>query len=214
MGNLRESDVLLREVTEDDLVIFFEQQHDPDANWMAAFTAKDPTDWAAFAAKWAKIRAEGPVAAKTIVYGGRVAGNVLSFVAPWSGQREVSYWIERDHWGRGLATRALAAFVGGLAARPLYARAAADNVASIRVLEKCGFVLIGRDRGFANARGAEIEEVIMELRGDGRDGADSPNQPLQQTGPREELPPVVSHHGGGAAPGRAEGVVIRRGNAG
>ena len=153
------SDIVLREVTEADLVIFFEQQQDPDANWMAAFTAKDPTDWAAFAAK-------------TILCGGRVAGNVGCFVAPWSGQREVTYWIGRDHWGRGVATTALAAFVEGVAERPLYGRAAADNFASIRVLEKCGFVLIGRERGFANARGVEIEEVVLELRAEGRRGAD------------------------------------------
>ena len=38
-----------------------------------------------------------------------------------------------------------------------------DNVASIRVLEKCGFVRIGTDRGYANARRAEIDEVVMEL---------------------------------------------------
>ncbi len=164
VGSPPESDVLLREVTEDDLVTFFEQQQDPVALWMAAFTAKDPTDWAAFAAKWAKILSDGTGTAKTIVCGGRVAGNVTSFVAPWSGQREVSCWVGRDYWGRGVATRALAAFVGGLAARPLYARAAADNVASIRALEKCGFVLVGRERGFANARGAEIEEVVLELR--------------------------------------------------
>lgn len=164
MGSPPESDVLLRQVAEDDLVIFFEQQQDPAANWMAAFTAKDPTDWAAFAAKWAKILRDGNDTAKTIVCSGRVAGYVTSFLAPWSGQREVSYWVGRDHWGRGVATRALAAFVGGLAMRPLYARAAADNTASIRVLEKCGFVLVGRERGFANARGAEIEEVVLELR--------------------------------------------------
>jgi RimJ/RimL family protein N-acetyltransferase len=184
MGNLRESDVLLRDVTEDDIVIFFEQQKDPAANWMAGFTAKDPTNWAAFAEKWAKIRAGAPGTAKTIVWGGRVAGYVTSFIAPWSGQREVSYWIGRDHWGQGLATRALAAFVGGLAVRPLYARAAADNAASIRVLEKCGFVLIGRDRGFATARGAEIEEVVMELRGGGRDGADLAEPAAAETGAR------------------------------
>jgi RimJ/RimL family protein N-acetyltransferase len=166
-----ESDILLREVTEADLVIFFEQQQDPAANWMAAFTAKDPTDWAAFAAKWAKILGDGTVTAKTIVCGGRVAGNIGCFVAPWSGQREVTYWVGRDHWGRGVATTALAAFVQGLAERPLYARAAGDNIASIRVLEKCGFVLIGRERGFANARGAEIEEVIFELGVGGRGGA-------------------------------------------
>ena len=166
------SDIVLREVTEADLVIFFEQQQDPDANWMAAFTAKDPTDWEAFAAKWAKILGDETVTAKTILCGGRVAGNVGCFVAPWSGQREVTYWIGRDHWGRRVATTALAAFVEGVAERPLYGRAAADNFASIRVLEKCGFVLIGRERGFANARGVEIEEVVLELRAEGRRGAD------------------------------------------
>jgi RimJ/RimL family protein N-acetyltransferase len=182
VGSLPDSDILLREVTEDDLAIFFEQQQDPAANWMAAFTAKDPTDWAAFAAKWAKILGDGTDTAKTIVCGGRVAGNVLCFVAPWSGQREVSYWVGRGHWGRGVATTALAAFVSGLAMRPLYARAAGDNIASIRVLEKCGFVLIGRERGFANARGAEIEEVVLELRAGGRCGAIAPNQALHLTG--------------------------------
>jgi RimJ/RimL family protein N-acetyltransferase len=182
VGSTPASDIVLREVTGDDLAIFFEQQQDPTANWMAGFTAKDPTDWAAFAAKWAKILSDGTGTAKTIVYGGRVAGNVLSFVAPWSGQREVSYWVGRELWGRGVATTALAALVEGLAARPLYARAAADNIASIRVLEKCGFVLIGRERGFANARGAEIEEVVLELRAGGTGGAVAPNQPLQQTG--------------------------------
>ena len=164
MGSPPESDILLREVTEDDLVIFFGHQEDPVANWMAAFTAKDPSDWPAFAAKWAKILSDGTGTAKTIVCGQRVAGHVGSFIAPWSGQREVSYWIGRDHWGLGVATRALAAFVEGLAARPLYARAARDNIASIRVLEKCGFVRVGREQGFANARGAEIEEVVLELR--------------------------------------------------
>jgi len=47
--------------------------------------------------------------------------------------------------------------------RPLYARAAKDNTTSIRILNKCGFKLIGHERGFANARGIEIEEVVLEL---------------------------------------------------
>jgi RimJ/RimL family protein N-acetyltransferase len=47
--------------------------------------------------------------------------------------------------------------------RPLYARAAADNAGSVRVLEKCGFVLTGHERGFANARGEEIDEVVLTL---------------------------------------------------
>jgi len=161
------SEVALRAVTEGDLVTFFKQQQDPVARWMVAFTPKDATDWAAFAAKWAKILGNEAGAARTIVCGGQPAGNLLSFVAPWSGQREVSYWIGREYWGQGVATKALTAFIELLADRPLYARAAADNIASIRVLEKCGFIPIGRDRGFAEARGEEIEEVILELRADG-----------------------------------------------
>ena len=163
---------MLREVIEDDLPFFFEQQQDPEANWMAAFTAKDPTDWAAFAAKWTKILGNEAGTARTIVWGGQPVGNVLSFIAPWSGQREVSYWIGREYWGQGVATKALTAFIERLADRPLYARAAADNIASIRVLEKCGFIPIGRDRGFAEARGEEIEEMILELR------AEAPNPAL------------------------------------
>lgn len=176
------STVLLRDVTDDDLAVFFEQQQDPVANRMAAFTAKDPTDWAAFAAKWAKILGNEAGTARTVVCGGQPAGNVLSFVAPWSGQREVSYWIGREYWGQGVATKALTAFIELLADRPLYARAAADNIASIRVLQKCGFISIGRDKGFAEARGEEIEEVILELR------AEAPNQALHLTRPAVSVP--------------------------
>lgn len=61
-----------------------------------------------------------------------------------------------------MATRALPAFVGLLLERPTYARAAADNSASIRVRAKCGFVPVGRDRDFAEARGEEIGEVVLE----------------------------------------------------
>jgi RimJ/RimL family protein N-acetyltransferase len=48
-------------------------------------------------------------------------------------------------------------------ARPIGARVAKDNVASIRVLEKCGFEVAGENKGFANARGEETEEFIFKL---------------------------------------------------
>lgn len=164
MNSTPMNDLRLREVTEGDLAILFEHQKDPAANWMAAFTAKDPADWLAFAAKWAKILGDPTVTARVVVCHERVVGNVGTFVAPWSGQREVTYWIGREHWGQGLATRALTEFLASLAERPLYARAAADNRGSIRVLEKCGFTSVGRERAFAEARGEEIDEVVMELR--------------------------------------------------
>src|SRR5262249_42960003 len=96
--------------------------------------------------------------------GGQVAGSIGAFVAPWSGKLEVTYWIGREFWGKGIATKALAVFLSGVKIRPLYARAAKDNIASLRVLEKCGFTIAGYERGFANARGEEGEEVVLGLR--------------------------------------------------
>jgi RimJ/RimL family protein N-acetyltransferase len=154
--------VILRDTTEDDLPIFFEQQLDSDANYMAAFTAEDPTDKDAFTAHWAKILGDDTKINKTILLDERVAGYVACFEQ--FGEPEVSYWIGKEYWGRGLATKALSDFLGYVKVRPLCARVAKDNIASIRVLEKCGFTISGEDKGFSNARGEEIEEFILKLR--------------------------------------------------
>jgi RimJ/RimL family protein N-acetyltransferase len=153
--------VRLRAVADADLSIFFEQQLDPEANRMAAFTGKDPADRHAFNSHWTKIRTDETVVMRTILAGGEVAGYVATFER--LGEREVSYWIGRELWGRGIATAALRLFLAETSSRPLYARAAQDNAASIRVLEKCGFQVVGRDRFFANARGEETEEAILKL---------------------------------------------------
>jgi uncharacterized protein YbjT (DUF2867 family) len=85
-------------------------------------------------------------------------------MAEESGRTEVSYWLGKEYWGKGIATRALSGFLAHVnAKRPIYARAASDNVASLRVLEKCGFTITGQDRGFANARGQEVSEFLLSL---------------------------------------------------
>jgi RimJ/RimL family protein N-acetyltransferase len=157
-----ENNILLRDVTDGDLPLFFEYQKDPLANHMAAFTAKDPSDRQAFDTHWARIRASETVLIKTILCDEQVTGSVLSFED--FGQPEVSYWLGRQYWGKGIATRALILFLDIQKTRPLYAHAAMDNLASIRVLEKSGFVITGRDKGFANARGQKIEELIFTLK--------------------------------------------------
>lgn len=151
----------LREVLESDLPILFEQQRDPDANYMAAFTVKDPDDREAYLARWRRILADASVIMQIILYDGQVAGSVLSYED--SDRREVSYWLGKEFWGKGIATQALAAYLVLVKARPIYARAARDNIASLRVLEKCGFTICGEDRGFANARGVEVEEFVLVL---------------------------------------------------
>lgn len=153
--------VQLRDVQDEDLPLFFEQQLDEDATYMAAFTAKDPSDREAFDAFWQRVRSDSRNMIQTILYAGEVAGNVLSY--EHDGQRAVGYWVGKEYWGKGIATKALAAFLPTISTRPLYARAAKDNLASLRVLEKCGFVILGEDKGFSNARGCEVEEFILQL---------------------------------------------------
>jgi RimJ/RimL family protein N-acetyltransferase len=154
-------DLTLRQVTPDDLPIFFEYMRDPVAVRMAAFTAKNPDDRAAFDAHWARILADDRNLIRTILVDGNVAGNVSSYVGDVG--LEVTYWLGREFWGRSIATAALAAFLKLQTARPIFARAAKDNAGSLRVLEKCGFAIIGEDKGFANGRGEEVEEYILRL---------------------------------------------------
>ncbi len=155
--------VTLRPVDETDLALLFEWQRDLAASRMAAFTVKEPSDWNAFQAHWARIRSDGSITMRAVLLEGHLVGTVGSFLDPEFGHLEVTYWIGREFWGRGFATLALKEFLRQFPTRPIYARAAADNVASVRVLEKCGFVLVGRSRGYASARGAEVDQVILKL---------------------------------------------------
>ncbi|MFE0700365.1 GNAT family N-acetyltransferase [Streptomyces sp. NPDC058872] len=154
-------DVSLRPVHPSDLPVFFRHTSDPESNRMAAFTAEDPTDRAHFDAHWKRILASPVVVARTVLADGDVVGHAAVYGDP--GEREVTYFIDRSHWGRGIATAALRGLLAEAPERPLLARVAADNIGSVRVLEKCGFEVIGEDRGFANARGAEIDELVLRL---------------------------------------------------
>ncbi|WP_405095523.1 GNAT family N-acetyltransferase [Micromonospora sp. NBC_01412] len=156
-------DLRLRPVRDDDLPHLFAFEQDPEANRVAAFGPADPADRAAFDAHWRRIRADPAIVNRTVTVDGAVVGHVVAF--PVEEQTEVSYWIDRARWGRGYATRALAALLAELPQRPVHARAAKDNAASLAVLRKCGFVVSGEDRGYANGRGAEVEEWVLELAG-------------------------------------------------
>lgn len=79
------------------------------------------------------------------------------------GDTEITYWIDRNFWGQGIATRALKEFLAIETTRPIFGRVAFDNFGSQKVLKKCGFIKIGTDKGFANARQTEIEEFIYKL---------------------------------------------------
>jgi RimJ/RimL family protein N-acetyltransferase len=152
---------LLREVEDSDLDVLFEHWTDREAIRMAAFTPSDQWVRPAFEARLARQRSDETMTVMTIELDGEVVGTIGS----WSndGQREVTYWIGRQHWGKGIATRALAEFLELERTRPLYGAAAKDNTGSIRVLEKCGFRVVGSGRAFAHGRGVEVDEVVLRL---------------------------------------------------
>jgi RimJ/RimL family protein N-acetyltransferase len=151
--------VELRDVLETDLHVFFEQQLDPEAAQMAAFPSRGEK---AFMTHWkTKVLGNASVLAKTILFNGEVAGNIVCFEQ--LGDREVGYWLGKDYWGKGIATHALEEFLKQIETRPLYAHVAKHNIGSRRVLEKCGFTISGEERFFSQILGKDIEEYILVL---------------------------------------------------
>ena len=157
--------ILLRDVTDSDLSIFFEQQHDPEATAMAAFPSRDKD---AFMKHWEKIMADDSNILKTIIFDGQVAGNIVSWEI--SGERKVGYWLGKEYWGKGIATKALKEFLEIVTTRPLVAHVAKHNLASRRVLEKCGFRIFGME-WILDAEGKnQVEQYILKLSGNETDG--------------------------------------------
>jgi RimJ/RimL family protein N-acetyltransferase len=151
--------VSIRDVKQDDLPILFEHQLNPDAVKMAAFP---PRDWDAFTAHWEKIMANENVITKTILCDGQVAGSLVCF--EMDGKFEVGYWIGREFWGMGIASESLKQLFGQVSKRPLYAHVAKHNAASQRVLQKCGFEVIGEGKWTPSPEIGETEEFIYMLK--------------------------------------------------
>ncbi len=153
-----EPPVTLREVTDADLPTLFAHQADPEAFRMAAVAPRDKDD---FIEHWAKVWRDTTNLARAVVADGAVVGYVCSFEQ--GGNLQVGYWIGKDFWGRGLATQALAAFLPVETRRPLHAHVAQDNIASVRVLEKCGFVRVGTEEAVSVRGGPAVDEYVYAL---------------------------------------------------
>ena len=151
----------LTRTTEADLPLLFVFQTDKEGQRLAAFMPKDAGNREAWLEKHTKFLSDPNIHNCTIRLNGEIVGSIAKFVM--EGEAELTYWIDRKHWGKGLASEALSAFLQIERTRPIHGRVAFDNYGSQRVLEKAGFVRIGSDRGFAHARGEEIEEYIYQL---------------------------------------------------
>lgn len=150
--------ILLRDVVESDLSIFFEHQRDELSIQMARFPAREKE---AFYSHWAKILSNEKGLIQTILFDGQVAGNILFF--EMEGEKEVGYWLGREFWGKGIATEALKQFLKVITVRPLSAHTAKQNIGSRKVLEKCGFVVVGEDKWTPPTSTQEVEEFVLRL---------------------------------------------------
>jgi RimJ/RimL family protein N-acetyltransferase len=154
--------VTLRMVEDADLDQLFEWEQDPGAVAMAAFTRADPSDRVAFDRHHERIRNDSDCTLLAIDDDDDTfAGTIGSFTM--EGEREVTYWIDPDRWGRGLASAALDAFARIELTRPLFARVAAHNIGSAKVLERAGFVQIGSETAHADGVDRDVVERIYRL---------------------------------------------------
>jgi RimJ/RimL family protein N-acetyltransferase len=158
---IAQMNVSLRPLEDRDLDTIYQHVTDPESVRMAAFTAEDQSDRRAFLNRMSRLRADTSVSYRVIDVDGAIAGTIGSFRI--DNQPEVTYWVDRTQWGKGIASAALQILLAETAERPLCARAASDNVGSLRVLEKAGFRRVGVNRDFAPGRGEEIEETILRL---------------------------------------------------
>lgn len=155
------NNITLRPTEPADLDVLFEFQLDKEGGYLAAFMPKNHADKAAYITKYTTLLADPGVNNQTITIDDTIVGSIAKFVM--EGDAEITYWIDRKFWGQGIATKALKQFLHTETSRPIFGRVAFDNMGSQKVLEKCGFLKIGTDRGFANARQTEIEEFIYKL---------------------------------------------------
>jgi RimJ/RimL family protein N-acetyltransferase len=150
--------ILLRDVVEADVPVFYEHQLDPEAVRMAAFPSREKE---AFRAHWERILSNPALIRKTILHQGNVAGYICCFEQ--GGRRQIGYWIGREHWGKGIATGSLIRFLEEFEERPLYAFVAEHNAGSIRVLEKCGFRVCSEEEEPREPSPDEVVEILYRL---------------------------------------------------
>ncbi len=157
-GDSADAQIRIRAVKESDLPTLFENQMDAEGNRMS-FTV--PRNAEEFDEHWDRILKDPTVIVRAVSLDNELAGCVSCFHA--DGVDSVGYWIGREFRGRGVATNGLRLLLEEISIRPLHARVATTNRASIRVLEKCGFVLVGQQHSPRAGRFLECDEAIFEL---------------------------------------------------
>ena len=153
--------VSLRPMQDRDFEAVFSLESDLVGADMIALLPRVPGDRPGFERHWQRIHGDVTVVSRVIEADGVWAGYAVSFLM--DGERQVGYWIERELWGRGIASAALPLLLAELEDRPLWGRVAAANAGSRRVLERSGFAVVDTERVLAPRLGVEIDELVLRL---------------------------------------------------
>lgn len=149
----------LRPIAPADLPTLCAFQQDPESCTLAGVKARD-TD--SYLAHWQTVLADQQVVPRAILADDTLVGSINKFQR--DGEDFVGYWIAREHWGRGIASRALELLLQEVTTRPLRAQVVSHNPASLRVLERCGFVVTGRKHEDETDRYTAGEVISLILR--------------------------------------------------
>ena len=168
---LTEGDVVLRPLRRRD-ASEWRSLRGSNHTWLAPWEAthpdadSPPPTYGEMVRRFGREARAGRMLPFAVEHGGRLAGQLTVNGITWGSLRSahVGYWIDRAYWGMGIASRALHLLLREVAKRPLVAAAATSNGASLRVLQKCGFVVERVRLSPASDRFPECEEAILVLR--------------------------------------------------
>jgi RimJ/RimL family protein N-acetyltransferase len=141
-----------------DLPILFDHQVDEEASRVAAVKPRSRED---FHTHWLAVLQRTDTTTRTIRLDEVVVGTITCF--PSEGHHEIGYWIGREFWGRGIVTRAIQQLLEVVSIRPLVAKVATANVASIRALQRNGFTTVEVRDSPATERYLACEEAVLRL---------------------------------------------------
>ncbi|MCK0069020.1 GNAT family N-acetyltransferase [Kordiimonas laminariae] len=140
---------------------------DEEAAWLAGGGAISG-DTATHVARFARLLDDesGELLLRTIIVDGEVAGYIATFLR--EDAREISYWLGRQFWGKGIVTHALKVFLLQVKEifpdQSIYARVVESNIGSAKVLEKTGFRSLREEQFFSEARQGEVSETLYILK--------------------------------------------------
>lgn len=158
MGPITYEHVRLRAVAREDLPRIYVIQLNPEFNELAVAI---PRKADAFEAHWTKVLNDASIISRVILVDNFVAGFIGCF--KMEGLDSVGYGVDKEFWGKGIATRALQLLLQEVDTRPLHARVASTNGPSLRVLQKCGFKVVRTQLSPADDRFPECEEAVLVL---------------------------------------------------